>query len=207
MPKLTVTLPSWGRENLTKRMLNCICMQTFSDFEIFFLGDNCQAFDKILKSADFMYFQKVLGNRLNFFNFKDRDGTSSQAINYSMQKGSGDWFLFLSNDDMILNNHFENYVTISENKQTDICLFNSFVDYGNGILKTRTAKVELEKCGHSELCVSKKTYKNAPLHSRNYGHDFEFLINCINMGFSYSLANNNPTYIVNSDLTRERSWG
>jgi len=207
MPKLSVVLPCWKRENLTLQMINCVCMQTFDDFEIFVLGDHCKEFDKIITSNNFYYFKNILQNRLHYFNFEQHDGTSSQAINYAMKYSSGDWFIFLSNDDYLLNNHFENYVNLSEKNQSDICLFNTYVNYGDGILKTRFAKVELEKCGHSEMCVSKNVYKNAPLHTRNYGHDFEFLINALNMGYTYSLANNSPTYIVNSDLSRERSWG
>jgi hypothetical protein len=182
-------------------------MQTFNDFEIFVLGDSCKAFDKTINSQSFKYFKTILGYRLRYFNFENHDGTSAQAINYSMKHGTGDWFMFLSNDDYLLNNHFENYVKISETSKSDICLFNTFMNYGDGFLRTRFPKIELGKCGHSEMCVSKKVYKNAPPHTRYYGHDFEFLINSINMGFNYHIADNKPTYIVNLDHTREHSWG
>ena len=70
MPKLSVVLPSWGRYDLTLRMLNSISLQTFEDYELFFLGDACQIFEKIILSEDFKYF-KDFQHFKTFINFRE----------------------------------------------------------------------------------------------------------------------------------------
>jgi glycosyltransferase involved in cell wall biosynthesis len=207
MPKLSIVLPSWGRDGLTKTILNAVCMQTFQDFEIFFLGDCCPIFEKIITSEEFIYFKKQLGNKLIYKNFLTHDGTSAQAINYAMQNSTGEFFLFLSNDDNIFPNHFENYYTYLKKSGKDFGIFKTYLDYGNGVLHVRQPIVAFTKVGHSELCVSNNIIKNAPEHSRLYGHDFQFIANIINMGYQYELFNNPPTYIVNMNHTRDHSWG
>lgn len=187
--------------------MNCICMQTFQDFELFFLGDKCPTFDKITQSEDFKYFKEILGDRLIYKNFDSHDGTSAQAINYAMKHGKGDYFIFLSNDDLIFPNHFERYVKLTEEAKCDIGIFNTSLDYGNGLLVERVPELAFTKIGHSELCVSKKVYKSAPPHSRLYGHDFEFIANAINAGASYRMFKGAATYIVNMNPYRPHNWG
>jgi glycosyltransferase involved in cell wall biosynthesis len=206
MPKLSVVLPSWGRYDLTLRMLNSISLQTFEDYELFFLGDACQIFEKIILSEDFKYFKKIFKNRIIVKNFLKHDGTSAQAINYAMKNCTGEYFLFLSNDDVIFPNHFENYYSSSKEFNCDISVFKTYVDYGNGTLITRIPELYPSKIGHSELCVKRSVIKALPEHSRAYGHDWEFISNALNNGFVPNFQNNIPTYIVNLDNQREHNW-
>jgi glycosyltransferase involved in cell wall biosynthesis len=205
MAKLSVVLPSWGREMLTLRLLNSISLQTLDDYEFFFLGDKCPVFDKIVASEDFAFFKKIIGDRMIVKNFDTHDGTSCQAINYAMKNCTGDFFMFLSNDDNIFNNHFELYYEMSAKSGKDFGLFNTSIDRGNGILELRVPELAPSKIGHSELCVSNDMVKKLPAHTRNYGHDWEFIVNAVNAGCQYQFMQNSPTYIVNL-APREHNW-
>jgi len=171
MAKLSVVLPSWGREMLTLRLLNSITLQTLEDYELFFLGDKCPIFDKIIQSEDFKYMKKIFKDRIIIKNFEEHDGTSSQAINFAMKECTGEFFMFLSNDDNIFIDHFKTYYEMSKQSGKDFGLFNTCIDRGNGILELRTPQLAPSRVGHSELCVNKAMVKNLPPHTRNYGHD------------------------------------
>jgi glycosyltransferase involved in cell wall biosynthesis len=204
MSKLSVVLPSWGRLGLTLRMLNSISLQTLEEYELFFLGDSCDIFDQVLHSKDFqsMNFKgEVIAK-----NFDLHDGTSSQAINYAIQNCTGEYFLFLSNDDIIFPKHFENYHSLTETSQKDFGVFKTYIDYGNGALHIRNPQLLPTKIGHSELCFKSDVIKKLPPHSRLYGHDWEFISSALNQQCSYELFNNEPTYIVNLDFNREHNW-
>jgi glycosyltransferase involved in cell wall biosynthesis len=204
MSKLSVVLPSWGRYNLTLRMLNSISLQTLNEYELFFLGDSCEVFEKVLQSKDFqsMNFKgQVIAK-----NFDSHDGTSSQAINYSIENSTGEYFLFLSNDDIIFPKHFENYYNMTKESGKDFGIFKTYIDYGNGVLQKRNPELLPTKIGHSELCFKSDVIKKLPQHSRVYGHDWEFIVNALNNKCTYEFFNNDPTYIVNLEFNREHNW-
>lgn len=206
MPKLTIVLPSWEREELTLRMLTSISLQTFQDYELFFLGDCCPIFDKVIQSDDFSYLKNVFGNRIIVKNFDTHDGTSAQAINYAVENMNGEYFIFLSNDDLIFPNHFDIYYNSTKDIKEDFSIFNTSVDYGNGVLVTRKPVLAPSKIGHSELCISKKMIQSLPPHSRVYGHDWEFISRGLQSGFKYKMFDNIPTYIVNLSMNRGHNW-
>jgi len=206
MRKLSVVLPSWGRYDLTIRMLTSIAFQSLEDYELFFLGDNCPVFEKIVSSYEFKHLKEEFLDRIIIKNFNKHDGTSAQAINYAMKNCDGEYFLFLSNDDVIFPKHFENYYTMSNNSKCDFGVFNTYTDFGNGILNVRRPELLPSKIGHSELCISYEMAKTMPEHSRVYGHDWEFICKALNLGFNLQFHENLPTYIVNLDRGREHNW-
>lgn len=206
MPKLSIVLPSWDREQLTIRMLNAVCLQTFDDYELFFLGDRCDVFDKIIKTEDFLYMKEVFKNRIIVKNFENHDGTSTQAINYAIENMTGEYFLFLSNDDLIFPNHFELYYNTSKSSNKDFCLFNTSIDHGDGVLHKRVPKLAPSQIGHSELCISKQAIKSLPQHVRVYGHDWLFVKSGLDNQCSFNFVANDPTYIVNLSHHRGHNW-
>ena len=204
MNKLSVVLPSWSRYDLTLRMLNSINLQTLEEYELFFLGDCCDVFNNVLSSSDFknMNFKgKIIAE-----NFKTHDGTSSQAINYAIENSTGEYFLFLSNDDLIFAKHFENYFNMTKKSGKDFGIFKTYIDYGDGFLNKRNPELLPTKIGHSELCFKTDVIKKLPKHSRVYGHDWEFISSALNQQCSYEFFDNDPTYIVNLDYNREHNW-
>ncbi len=205
MTKLSVVLPCWGRELLTLRILNSISLQTLDDYELFLLGDKCPVFEKIIASEEFKDLEQSIKGKIFIKNFENHDGTSAQAINYAMAASSGEYFIFLSNDDNIFPNHFEEYYRNSLKTKTYLNFFNTYIDRGTGVFDTRVPKLSGGSIGHSELCVKNEVVKILPPHSRNYGHDWEFIVNAVNSGFTYEFINNSPTYIVNL-APREHNW-
>lgn len=205
MPKLSVVLPCWGRELLTMRILNSIGLQTLNDYELFLFGDKCPVFEKIIHSSEYRELKSSLKGKVFEKNFETHDGTSAQAINEAIKICSGEYFIFLSNDDNIFPDHFESYYSNSLKSKTYINFFNTYIDNGSGVLSTRVPKLHPGGVGHSELCVKTEVIKTAPPHSRNYGHDWEFIHYAIQSGFTHDFHNNTPTYIVNLG-PREHNW-
>lgn len=206
---LSVVLPCWRREELTYRILENIDKQTYTNVELFILGDCCPIFTKMMQSERFQNLIESFKNKFAnvvVMNFENHDGTSAQAINYAIANAQGEYFIWLSNDDQIYDFHFEKYYTKCKEKDSQLGYFDTLLDPGDGKLITRYPFLALTKIGHSELCVKTEIAKKAPPHSKIYGHDWQFISWCVNNGVKCEYIYGKPSYVVNFDNTRERSW-
>jgi hypothetical protein len=160
------------------------------------MGDCCPDFQKLIDSG---YLQSIneeqekKGNIIHFFNAeKNGGGCGYKLINHAIQNATGKYFIFYANDDVILSNHFSNYLEI-ENTDLDYMFFNSWID---PIDKTRVPKLVICEIGHSEIILTTELAKQLPEHSPIYGHDWEFINAMSKQGKGEKSKNNILSYRV-----------
>ena len=196
--RLTLSMPCYLRPKRTIRAIESICAQNINGWEALIVGDGCPYMADYIASSTFGDIIKeceLKGNILNIKNFpENKGGCGYSIINHNISVAKGKYFLFLSNDDIILPNHFENYLSGIENTDYDFCYFDSFIQ---PLQKARISKIELGSIGHSELIIRTEFLRTMPPHNSEYGHDWVLIKDMINGGAKHCKLHSNPhTYIV-----------
>jgi len=188
-PRITISMPCFGRPLRTRRAIKCILDQTVYDWEAFIIGDNCRYFDSIQKEG-------LLDDKriISFNNHKNYGGCGYWATNYAIQNASGDYFIFFANDDFISPVHMQVYLEAIEESKYDFVYFD-YIAFGK-LMKT---KIRYAHIGHSALIIRTSFLKYMPPHSPEYGHDYDLIKNMIRAGAIYKKAERIiPTYYVMS---------
>jgi glycosyltransferase involved in cell wall biosynthesis len=187
--KITISMPCYGRPIRTKRAIDSIINQTEKSWEALIVGDNCSNIEELIKSG---YYNNHYPTESKFVleNLPINYGHCGYAItNMNIKRAEGEYFVFMANDDLILNNHFEHYLKEIEGTDLDFVYFNSYTRFG-GI---RNSRLEFSQVGHSELIIRTEFLKKMPDHSKDYGHDWQLIENMINSGAKYKKAESEET--------------
>jgi len=199
MKRLTVSVPSYGRKRGTIRSIECIAKQKSIGWEALVVGDGCPVIQDFLDSNYFADIQKECkfnGNDLKIWNEPTNRGNSGYAItNENIERANGKFFIFYANDDIIEENHFENYLSQIENTDFDFVYFNSWVEPHSSI---RVSSFSHGRIGHSEIICRTDFLRKMPKHSPNYGHDWELIQEMVNSGKYKKCETCQPTYKVMS---------
>jgi len=197
--RLTVSMPCFGRPQRTIRAIECIANQTANDWEALVVGDGCQVMKDYLSSGYFNDIEVECGKRGNDLiivnNSVNQGGHGFAITNRNIQLAEGKYFTFFANDDIILPNHFENYLSQIEGTDLDFVYFDSFVAPRNAI---RNAQLQYGMIGHSELIIRTQFLKSMPMHNELYGHDWQLIENMAKVGKHKKAVNCPPTYHVMS---------
>ena len=198
--RISVSIPCFGRPQRTRRIINAVLDQNIDGWEALIIGDGCPVMQEIINSGEFKIQQdeaQKMGNRLILENLdKNYGGCGYEITNQNIQRANGKYFIFSANDDLILPNHFENYLSGIEDTDYDFVYFNSYVEPYKSI---RDAQLYYAHIGHSELIVKTEYAKNMPPHPPEYGHDWLFIDNLMKGGGKWAKAvDKEPTYIVKS---------
>lgn len=174
--RLTLSMPCYLRPQRTIRAIECIANQSINGWEALVTGDGCPIMADYLKSG---YFLDIVsdcqnnGNDLIIRNNPINMGGHGYAItNQHIKEAKGTYFMFFANDDVILPNHFDNYLSEIENTKLDFVYFNSWV---NCTQKERISQLRYGHIGHSELIIRTRFLKDMPPHEKQYGHDFKLI--------------------------------
>jgi len=205
--RLSLSMPCYGRPQRTIRAINCIANQTINGWEAFVIGDGCPVIQDFIDSE---YFKDIIdvcsnnGNNLIISNNPVNQGGHGFAItNKNIEEAEGKYFVFFANDDIILPNHFENYLSQIEGTDLDFVYFNSEVKPTNSL---RVSRLEYGMIGHSELIVRTEFLRQMPMHDEHYGHDFALIQNMMQSGKHKKAENCPATYYVMS-LSDNREQG
>lgn len=205
--RLTVSMPCFGRPERTIRAINCIANQNINGWEALVIGDGCPVMEDFIESK---YFAGLIeqcsnnGNDLYIANNPINQGGHGFAItNLNIKLARGKYFTFFANDDIILPNHFENYLSQIEGTDLDFVYFNSEVKPNNSI---RNSQLQYGMIGHSELIVRTDFLRQMPIHNEHYGHDWSLIQSMMQNGKHKKAENCPPTYHVMS-LSDNRERG
>lgn len=195
--RISIVIPCFGRPQRTRRIINNLLSQTINNWEAFVIGDGCPYFQEMIDSGEAELFIKNAEkneNVLHCFNLdKNYGGHGYHITNYAVKNAVGKYFVFAGNDDILLNNHFEHYLSEIENTDLDMVYYNTFIGPTNSIRQPRLSNSQI---GHSELIIKTEVIREFN-HNPNYGHDWnliEFLLEK-NIKYKKSLSND-FTYIV-----------
>ena len=153
-PRITISVPCFGRPERTRRIIDNILNQNINNWEAFVIGDGCPHFQKMVDSGEVETFIKRAeknGNKLNCYNLPKNYGFwGYQIATMAFQQATGNFLIFAGNDDTISNDHFEHYLSEIENTNLDLVYYNSFILPQN---KIRNSILKLGGVGHSEIII------------------------------------------------------
>lgn len=205
--RLTLSMASFGRPQRTIRAINSIANQSINGWEALVIGDGCPVMRDYIESE---YFAGLIdqcsynGNNLIIENNPVNQGGNGFAIiNNNIKIAQGKYFVFFANDDILLPNHFENYLSQIENTDLDFVYFNSEVKPNNSI---RNSRLEYGMIGHSELIIRTEFLRQMPIHNEHYGHDWALIQSMMQIGKHKKAENSPATYYVMS-LSDNREQG
>jgi hypothetical protein len=196
LPRITISLPCHGRPFETKRSIDAIRNQTITNWEAFIMGDACPDFQKLIDSGylgDVKQEEAKHGNTIHYFNTDTRcAGYGYKLTNHAIQRASGNYFVFYANDDVILANHFEHYLSEIENTEYDLVYYNSFsVNW----LSARNTLFQISCIGHCDIITKTETAKKVPPHEHTGFHDWTFIQDVSKIGKVKKANSSDYTYL------------
>lgn len=194
--RLTVSMPCWGRPERTKRSIEAILAQDTTGWEAIIIGDHCPEFQKFIDSGyiiDKQIEAYAKGNRIMAFNASQHTGACGyKQTNFAIENARGKYLVFYANDDLILPNHFSNYLEI-EGTDLDYMYFNSYIAPRKQVRVSLLAPAQI---GHAELIVKTELAQKAKPHAPKYGHDWEFIYDITRRGKGQKSASKLTTYHI-----------
>jgi glycosyltransferase involved in cell wall biosynthesis len=196
--RVTISMPCYRRPQRTIRAIESICNQNINGWEALVVGDGCPyMMDFILSSyfADMVRTSNLKGNSLKISNHStNKGGWGYSIINSNISKANGEYFVFMSNDDVILTNHLENYLSGIEGTDLNFAYYDTYIEPTE---RVRVAELKDGSIGHSELIVKTEFLRQMPPHDSDYGHDWRFIQNMFNATSKHKKIEGKPqTYIV-----------
>ncbi len=119
-PLVSVIIPLYNGSNFLSEAINCALNQTYTNIEIIVINDGSRdngAGREIALS---------FGDKIKYF--EQENGGVSVALNNGISKMKGEYFSWLSHDDLYTNDHIEKQVTMLRS-DTDVVISNSLLYY------------------------------------------------------------------------------
>lgn len=212
-PLVTACLRSFGRPLRTRRMLECIAKQTFLDFELLFMGDGCPHFSELIKSTWFKDWEagfKNGGHRVFHFNqAKPHNDWGAKVTNIAIRLATGNYFLFLDNDDMITPEHMDYYyrsIAMYEREPVPAdFVYNKTMVHNAGNRWVMEPELKMGSVGHGSLIVRTEFLKQQPAHQPVYGQDWLLIEQMMKTGRGVKGNILFPTYVVMSTPNQPES--
>lgn len=129
IPKVSIVIPVYNGENYLREAIDSALAQTYKNIEIIVVNDGSTD-DGATERIALSY-----GDKIRYFQ-KENGGVSS-ALNYGIQKMQGEYFSWLSHDDVYLPNKIEKEVELAEkfDERTIVCCGCSYIDKDANLLK------------------------------------------------------------------------
>jgi len=128
-PKISIIIPVYNGENYLKNAIDSALAQTYKNIEIIVVNDGSK--DNSEKIA------KSYGDKIKYI--KKENGGVSTALNLAIKNMSGEYFSWLSHDDLIKENKIEAQINFLQNySENDIILYSNFdlIDEENNVTET-----------------------------------------------------------------------
>lgn len=182
-------MPCYGRPQRTMRMISSISAQTLEKCELFLIGDGCHYFqDLINNSCNFKIACELMskkGYRIVVENRAHKGFFGYDILNSCIQAATGEYIVFLGNDDLISSDHFYQRYHAIAGSDYDFIYFNTWLAPFN---TARVSQLSHGLIGHSELIVRTEFAKTVEPHDKEYGHDWRFIQNMMSRTSKYKKA-------------------
>lgn len=139
-PLVSIVIPVYNGENYLEEAIESALNQTYKNIEIIVVNDgSTDNTDKIVQK----YKDKIRY-------FKKENGGVASALNLAIEKMNGEYFSWLSHDDLYFEDKIEKQINfLSKQKDKDVVLFSNYIlinDAGRKILKVSlNSKIFLKK--------------------------------------------------------------
>jgi len=172
-PLISIVIPTYNRPEYLKKALDSIFNQTYQNFEILLVGDNCPVLDNFVKN-----YEKAKDNRFKYFNLHKNYGSGGAVPrNYALKVMSRGASLvaYLDDDNEWLSNHLEISVKeFTKDKELQFVVNSMYINDKILIFDDlRKGRIDTSTVVHKfDLCVKYGLWKNRI--EGGYSHDFEF---------------------------------
>jgi glycosyltransferase involved in cell wall biosynthesis len=196
--KVSLIVPCYERPKRTIRAIECIMNQNFTDFEAYVAGDNCPFIQELVDSgraAEYINAAKQKGIKLSIFNLPIHyGGYGYQQRNTCVKLATGEYVMFMDNDDVIDKNHIKNYYTAICNTDNDMMFFNTFIVPLDSV---RQSRMEKGMIGHAEIIAKSRVLQSLQPQTNQYEHDWYYIKQMIDLGIKYEKSDAvKPSYRI-----------
>ena len=134
-PKVSIVIPVYNGSNYLREAIESALDQTYKNIEVIVVNDGSN------DSGQTEAIAKSYGNRIRYF-YKENGGVAS-ALNYAIHKMTGDYFSWLSHDDVYFPDKIEKQINYLKNEKEDIIVYSNF---------------ELIDSNSKTICIHKTVY-------------------------------------------------
>jgi glycosyltransferase involved in cell wall biosynthesis len=180
--------------------MKSVAEQNFTGAETLFIGDNCPLFQKQMDDGLFNeYIEQAAakGNVIKVMNLPEHHGGwGHMARLEGINIAQGKYICFLDNDDMLLNNHFENYYSFMESSpDVDAGYFNAYTVPWK---KQRISCLSRGGIGNAELIFKADILKQEYQPDAEYEHDWRLVERMLNKKYKFKKCGTPSTYMIMS---------
>jgi len=188
MPKFSIVIPLFNKENYIEETLQSVVQQTFKDFEVLLVND-CSTDSSLQKAIS------IIDTRIKVIEHDKNKGLSA-ARNTGIKNAQASYITFLDADDIWKPTFLEkieflihtypqanlfatNYEVLLENHKTRAYQYKFLKIEKDGIVSNFYEVSRNQSIyNHSCFCVSKKVFDEVGFYSENitYGEDIDFMI-------------------------------
>lgn len=147
-PKVSIVIPVYNGSNYMREAIDSALAQTYKNIEVIVINDGSSdggKTDEIIRSY---------GDRI--CNFVKENGGVASALNLGIRKMAGDYFSWLSHDDLYCPDKIERQVACLEKGKKNIVLYSDYdrIDGRGNIIQTRRIKhVEPDKFRYALISI------------------------------------------------------
>lgn len=121
-PLVSIIIPLYNGSNYISEAINCALIQTYKNIEIIVVNDGSK------DNGAGRDIALSFGEKIKYF--EKENGGVSTALNFGISKMHGEYFSWLSHDDIYLPNHIENQVKcLSNDLNIDAVISNTMLYY------------------------------------------------------------------------------
>jgi glycosyltransferase involved in cell wall biosynthesis len=126
-PKISIVIPVYNGSNYLREAIDSALAQTYKNLEVIVVNDGSNDGGKTEDIA------KSYGNRIRYF-YKENGGVST-ALNLGIRYMTGEWFAWLSHDDLFMPDKIEKQVEfLEQNRELNIIQCNfEIIDESGGV--------------------------------------------------------------------------
>lgn len=196
-PLISVVIPTYNRPELLKRAIRSVQAQTYTELDIWVVGDACPALDSIRKLEEFA--------DVNFFNFKrnHHDGGAA-GRNWGILHSEGVFISYLDDDNYFLPNHLSSILEAMIDKQATWG-FSSMQANGKDFQFWTPVKSGIDTSAVIHPRDFAAEYGMWLSREVDFCHDWEFFSRFVKAGEPW-VATKEPTLVYNVDTCGAKAW-
>ena len=147
-PKISIVIPAYNASNYLAEAIDSALAQTYRNFEIIVVNDGSKD-DGATRSVALAYKDKIRY-------FEKENGGSSSALNLGIANMTGEWFSWLSHDDLYVPEKLERQINYINESEIDISEISKHIFFSASDLIDAEGKIIRESNTNQNGALKKK---------------------------------------------------
>jgi len=191
MHKFSIIIPTYNRKDLLKRAIESVINQNFKDYEIIVVNDGGENIEELINDFN--------NKKILLIQYPDNKGTS-YAKNLGIKYTTGEWIIFLDDDDEIIKNSLgklDEYIKkdlwyiaprlyLFENKEFVYPSYQKLIYLSQNPIKS----LDIRKYPFGGSVLNRKIFKKFYFDEEiSYGEDYEFYFRLLKSNIKFKPIN------------------